>query len=71
MNDATVLECVFLLNPRTAERARRLACAVLLLKEGRTRREVSVILRQRFGVGRVVAWRVVDMAADMAGGDGR
>lgn len=66
MNDADVLAAVFVLNPRTGARAKRLALAVSLLREGLERREVNRQIRLRFNVGRAVAWRVVDMAADMA-----
>lgn len=67
MSAEILLECVFVLNPRTAARALRLAVALALLREGKSRREVCVIIRQRFGVIQQEAWRVVDMAADMAG----
>lgn len=61
-----VLEAVFLLNPRTGERARRLVCAVQLLRAGTEKKDAVLQIRQRFGVGWHAAWRVVDMAADMA-----
>jgi hypothetical protein len=48
-----VLEAAWVLNPRSVQRARRLALAVQLL-------------RQRCGVGQPEAWRIVDMASDMA-----
>ena len=67
MTDSDVLASVFLLNPRTGERARRLACAVHLLRGGMTRTECVAQLRVRFGILQPVAWRVVDMASDMAG----
>ena len=60
------VSAVFVLNPRTAYRARRLVVAVSLLREGRSRKEVIALIRQRFSVCGSVAWRVVDMAADMA-----
>ena len=66
MSDALLLEAVFVLNPRTAERARRLACALALLRAGMQRREACTIIQQRFGVCQSNAWRVVSMAADMA-----
>lgn len=68
MTDAAAFsEAVFVLNPRTGERARRLACAVRLLRGGMSVSDVRVEIRLRFSVTRPVAWRVVDMAADMAG----
>lgn len=66
MTDADTLAAVFILNPRTGERARRLACAVHLMRGGMTRTECVAALRVRFGILQPVAWRVVDMAADMA-----
>lgn len=67
MTDVAFAEAVFVLNPRTGERARRLACAVRLLKGGMAVADVRVEIRLRFHVKNPVAWRVVDMAADMAG----
>lgn len=66
MTDSDILAAVFALNPRTGARARRLACAVQLLRSGLARRDATMQIRVRFGVGQAVAWRVVDMAADMA-----
>lgn len=66
MSDSDVLAAVFQLNPRTGARAQRLALAVKLLSDGLCRRDVTMQIRVRFGVGQAVAWRVVDMAADMA-----
>ena len=66
MSTELLLEAVFMLNPRTGARARRLVCAVQLLKAGASRSEVIAQIQQRFEVSQPVAWRVVDMAADMA-----
>ncbi len=72
MNDAAIIEAAWALNPRTIDRARRLAVALHLLREGRTRRDVCTLLRHRFPrICQSEAWRVVDMAADMAGTGGR
>ena len=65
MNAEAILEAVFILNPRTGERARRLACAVLLLRADTSRRDAAIQIQRRFAVGQPEAWRVVDMAADM------
>ena len=62
-----LIEAVFLLSPRTLERARRLTCAVELLRAGKSRREVCVIIQGRYRVCQSNAWRLVDMAADIAG----
>jgi len=67
MSDEHLLEAVHTLNPRTLERARRLAIALSLLRSGIGRREACTIVRVRCVVGRIEAWRVVSMAADMAG----
>jgi hypothetical protein len=67
MTAEDILAAVHMLNARTARRARALACAVSLLREGVTRREAAALIRVRFEVCRTSAWRVVDMAADMAG----
>lgn len=67
MSDAAILEAVQVLNPRTIDRARRLARAIDLLNAGATRGEASKAIQQRFGVCQSTAWRVVDIAADLAG----
>jgi len=41
-------------------------CAVQLLRAGTEKKDAVLQIRQRFGVGWHAAWRVVDMAADMA-----
>jgi hypothetical protein len=65
-NGDLLLEAVFVLSPGTAERARRLAVAITLLRAGTSKREARALLRLRFGVSRVAAWRLVDVAADVA-----
>jgi hypothetical protein len=62
-----LIEAVALLSPRTLERARRLTCAVELLRAGKSRREACVIIQGRFFVCQSSAWRLVDIAADVAG----
>ena len=66
MSTELLLEAVFVLNPRTGARARRLVCAVQLLRSGLSRRDVVSQIQERFSVAQPVAWRVVNMAADMA-----
>jgi hypothetical protein len=66
MSAELLLEAVFVLNPRTGERARRLVCAVQLLRGGVSRRDAVSQIQKRFSVAQPVAWRVVEMAADMA-----
>jgi hypothetical protein len=61
-----VLEAAWVLNPRSVQRARRLALAMQLLRDGHSRRDACTLLRQRCNVGQPEAWRIVDMASDMA-----
>lgn len=49
------------------ERARRLEFAIRLIQQGECRRRVSGQVYARFGVSRPTAWRIVDIAWDMAG----
>jgi len=63
--DAALLEAVALLNPRTMDRAKRLCCAVQLLRTGVPASEVREAIRVRFKIGRSAAWVVVEMAEDM------
>jgi hypothetical protein len=65
VNAEAILEAVFILNPRTGERARRLACAVQLLRANASKLEAARQIRLRFEVSQPVAWHVVNMAADM------
>lgn len=65
MKAEAILEAVFILAPRTGERARRLVCATELLRGGMARREAVSQIQRRFAVGQPEAWRVVDMAADI------
>ena len=67
MSDDALLEAVHVLNPRTLERARRLAVALVLLRGGMSRADAMVAIRLRFTIDRFEAWRLVDMAADIAG----
>lgn len=62
----TLIEAAQVADPKTLERARRLQYAVALLREGRPRREASGLVHARYGCSRSTAWRLVDMAADLA-----
>lgn len=66
MSTELLLEAVFVLNPRTGMRAKRLVCAVQMLRAGTSRRDAVAQIQLRFEVGQPEAWRIVDMAADMA-----
>lgn len=63
----TILELVHTIDPRVLERARRLETAMRLLRSGHTRRECSGLIRAQFSISQASAWRIVDMAVDMAG----
>lgn len=67
MTMLTLLEAVQALAPQAVERARRLQYAAALLSQGRSRREVSGMVFARYGCTRSKAWRLVNMAADLAG----
>lgn len=61
------LELVHVVSPRALQRARMLEVAVGLLRAGYTPRAVSGTIRRRFSVSKVTAWRISDMARDLAG----
>ena len=63
----TQLEVIYALDPRVFERARRLSLAIELLRAGVDRRQASGEVRRRFGISQQWAWKIVDMAHDMAG----
>lgn len=67
MTMLTLLEAVQAVAPQAMERARRLQYAAALLSQGRSRREVSGLVFARYGCSRSKAWRLVNMAADLAG----
>lgn len=62
------LEAVHAVAPTALERARRLDYAIRLIRQGMSRKDVIVMVRRRFECSQPTAWRVVDMANDMAGG---
>lgn len=66
MTMLTLLEAVQAVAPQAIERAQRLQYAATLLRQGRTRREVSGLVFARYGCSRSKAWRLVNMAADLA-----
>lgn len=67
MTDAAVIEAVHVLNPRTLARARRLSLAIGYLRSGHSKGHAIALMRERCNIGRLEAWRLVTMAADMAG----
>jgi hypothetical protein len=62
-----LVEITYAIHPRAFERGRRVKFAMDLLRSGMRRREVSGAVQRRFGVDQPAAWRIVDMAIDMAG----
>lgn len=66
MSHDEIIEAVHALNPRALQRARRFACALALLRAGMSRREACATLRLRYRIIQQEAWRLVDMAADIA-----
>lgn len=67
MTDEAIIEAVQVLNPRTLARARRLTLAIGFLRRGHSRGHAILLLRERCNIGRLEAWRLVTMAADLAG----
>ena len=67
MSAEAILEAVHVLNPRTLGRARRLTVALELVRAGNSRSRVVALLKLRFSIGRHDAWRLMCIAADMAG----
>ena len=67
MSADAIIEAVQALNPRTLGRARRLTVALDLVRAGNSRSRVVELLRLRFSIGRHDAWRLMCIAADMAG----
>jgi hypothetical protein len=65
--DAAIVEAAWALNRRNVERARQLAAALAMIREGMTPKESRAVLRIRYGLSQVQAWRIVDVANDMAG----
>jgi hypothetical protein len=59
--------CIHVVSPTVIERARRLEVAISMLQGGLSRREASSLLQIRFHISQPTAWRLVDMANDVAG----
>ncbi len=66
MTTMTMLEAVQAVDPQAVERARRLLYAATLLSQGHARPEVSGMVRRRYDVHPSTAWRLVNIAADLA-----
>jgi len=61
------MELIGVLDPGVIERARRLGSAIKLLRDGLPPLEVRALMRVRYGMTQSRAWRIVDMALDLAG----
>lgn len=66
MSAEEILGAVSVINPGAVMRARRVVSAIVILRSGASMRAARQQLRARFGCCRKEAWRIVDMAADMA-----
>jgi hypothetical protein len=66
MSADELLTAVAALNPGALARARRLACAIRLVRAGTKTADAVLIVRQQHACSRGEAWRVVSMAVDMA-----
>jgi hypothetical protein len=64
---ADLMELVFVIDAKACERARQVKLAMYLLRSGMPTREIRREMQRRFGVSQPTAWRIVDMAVDMAG----
>lgn len=61
------LDMIHIVDPQAIERARRLEFAVRQIAAGVHRRHVVVMIQAQFKCSQPTAWRVVDMANDLAG----
>lgn len=60
------IDLVHVVDPQALERARRLEFAIHQVQSGTKRRQVITLVRSRFGCSYWTAWRVVEMAFDLA-----
>lgn len=63
----TSAELIQVVDPQALERARRLEFAIRQIKSGVRRCEIVAMLRAQYSVSRKSAYRVVEMAIDLAG----
>lgn len=62
-----MLDIVLTVDYAACQRARRLQFAIGQLNAGTTEAECRRLILERFKCSRMTAWRIVDMAVDMAG----
>jgi hypothetical protein len=65
--DAVQLALICALDPRVIERARRVEFAIRKLRAGMSLPDVRLALRSQFGMSQQYAWKIADMANDLAG----
>ncbi len=63
----TSLEIMLSVDYAACQRARRLEFAIRQLSAGMTPTDCRRLVMERFMCSRVTAWRIVDMAVDLAG----
>lgn len=62
-----IVDVLHVIEPRSLERAKRVKLALEMLQRGMPLCEVRIQIERKFEISRQHAWRVVDMALDMAG----
>lgn len=67
----TLAEIACALEPNVFARAERVRWAIALLRSGTPRRDVSGQVRVRYSLSKQQAWRVVQVAIDLGGPDGK
>lgn len=65
--EETQLALICIIDPHVIERAQRLEFALRHLRAGMPAIDVRAALRRQFGIAQPLAWRIVDMALDLAG----
>lgn len=61
-----LLDIVHAIDPLAIQRARRVEVAIQMLEAGHQPADVRAMLRSRYGMLQPAAWRIVDIAVDMA-----
>ena len=61
------IDLVHVVDPQALERARRLEFAIRQITSGVRRSQIVVMVQTQFRCSQPTAWRVLDMAFDLAG----
>ena len=61
------IDLVHVVDPQALDRARRLEFAIRQIAAGVKRSQIVVMVQAQFRCSQPTAWRVVDMAFDLAG----